>query len=386
MTHLHEIDHSYDAIIVGARVAGAATAMLMARRGMKVLAIDRLDYGSDTMSTHALMRGAVVQLSRWGLLDRIAATTPAVSATEFHYGEQCFRVEMKPEYGVDALYAPRRTVLDRILADAAAEAGADVRFSTSFLELNRGIGGEIAGVTLKQGTNPPKFVRAPLVIGADGRASWVAEQVGSTIEKQGKHATSVTYGYFAGLPDRGYRWYYDHGVSAGIIPTNDGNSCVFASTKPKRFKDEVKFGKDTLFNGILSDISQGLAEELASAKPVAPLRGFPGIRGFMRASGGKGWALVGDAGYFKDPATAHGITDALRDAELVAEAALHGNDIAKSEYQIRRDAMSRDFFDITDRIASFEWDMPGVQALHKDLNRTMKAASSQMFDVRARAA
>ena len=101
----------YDVLVVGARCAGAATAMLMARSGLRVLVIDRGRYASDTTSTHALMRGGVMQLHRWGLLPRIvAAGTPAVRSTEFHYGEDVVQVEIRPQHGVEALVVPRRTI------------------------------------------------------------------------------------------------------------------------------------------------------------------------------------------------------------------------------------------------------------------------------------
>src|SRR5919202_1106128 len=129
----------YAPLVVGARCAGAATAMLMARRGMKVLVIDRAAYGADTVSTHALMRGAVLQLHRWGVLPRLEEmATPAVRSTTFHYGaEDPVAVAIRPADGVDALYAPRRTVLDSALADAAVEAGADVRHGHSLVALTR---------------------------------------------------------------------------------------------------------------------------------------------------------------------------------------------------------------------------------------------------------
>ena len=128
----------YDAIIVGARCAGAATAMLMARQGARVLVVDWAEPGSDTMSTHALMRGAVIQLNRWGVLDTIiAAGTPAIHTTTFQYGETVISLALKPSHGVDALYAPRRTVLDKALVDAAKQAGAEFRFGVSFKDVIR---------------------------------------------------------------------------------------------------------------------------------------------------------------------------------------------------------------------------------------------------------
>src|SRR5262245_66266632 len=102
----------YDAVVVGARAAGAATALLLARQGQRVLLVDRNRYGQDTLSTHALMRGGVFLLSRWGLLDRIVdAGTPPVRRTRFDYGVDSATVALKPTFGVEALYAPRRTVL-----------------------------------------------------------------------------------------------------------------------------------------------------------------------------------------------------------------------------------------------------------------------------------
>src|SRR5215475_5923160 len=118
----------YDAVIIGARCAGAATALLLARSGAKVLLVDRQAYGSDTMSTHALMRGAIVQLNRWGLLSELDAVgTPAIRSTTFHYGDEPVRVDIKADHGVGHLLAPRRTVLDPLLVDAAWQAGAKVR-------------------------------------------------------------------------------------------------------------------------------------------------------------------------------------------------------------------------------------------------------------------
>jgi flavin-dependent dehydrogenase len=126
-TH-RQAEPGYDVVIVGARAAGAATAYLLARWGLRVLLVDRCRYGADTLSTHALMRGGVLQLSRWGLLQKvIAAGTPPVRRTTFRYANTVMRIAIKPSYGVDALYAPRRTVLDPALVDAAVASGAEVR-------------------------------------------------------------------------------------------------------------------------------------------------------------------------------------------------------------------------------------------------------------------
>jgi 2-polyprenyl-6-methoxyphenol hydroxylase-like FAD-dependent oxidoreductase len=160
----------YDAVVVGARCAGAATAMLMARAGLRVLVLDRVHPGRDTLSTHALMSAGVLQLSRWGLLDRIvAAGTPAVTATTFHYGARAETVEL-----ADPLYAPRRTVLDTTLLAAAQEAGARVRVGMDVTELCRDRTGRVTGVRARVRGGEAVSFRAPLTIGADGLRSTVA--------------------------------------------------------------------------------------------------------------------------------------------------------------------------------------------------------------------
>ena len=117
----------WDVVVVGARVAGASTALLLARAGLRVLVVDRARRGSDTVSTHALLRPGVLQLRRWGVLDAVReGGTPPVRRTTFVYGEDVVSVAIRPSSGVDALYAPRRHLLDRVLTDAAAEAGGDV--------------------------------------------------------------------------------------------------------------------------------------------------------------------------------------------------------------------------------------------------------------------
>src|SRR5919106_1060256 len=165
----------YDVIVVGARPAGAATAMLMARRGLRVLAVDRARRGSDTLSTHALMRTGVLQLHRWGLLDRIVdAGTPSVRRTVVHYGDEAVPVDLKPGAGIDALYAPRRTVLDPILVEAAQETGVDFRFRAGVTDLVRDATGRVTGAVGRAGSGRRFEAHSRLVVGADGLNSLVA--------------------------------------------------------------------------------------------------------------------------------------------------------------------------------------------------------------------
>src|SRR6187549_1187877 len=195
----------YDVVVVGARCAGAATAMLLARAGHRVLVVDRGRYGTDTLSTHALMRGAVLQLYRWDILPAVieADTTPVRQAT-FFYGDESVSVPIAPRDGVDALYAPRRYVLDRLLVDAAGAAGADVVFGVRLKELQRAGNGRVIGVVLGDEAGHAHRVASAVVVGADGMRSTVARLVDARTYRAGQHATATVYGHWSGLDVAGY--------------------------------------------------------------------------------------------------------------------------------------------------------------------------------------
>ena len=376
------IASDFDAVVIGARCAGAATAMLLARAGRRVLLIDRGDYGTDTLSTHALMRGAVVQLLRWGLLPRIIeAGTPPVRTTTFHLGATTVPVVIKPKYGVDALYAPRRTVLDPILVDAAREAGAVVRYGVRLTALARQRDGTVTGVSVVDRSGNRSDVRTRLVVGADGMRSTVAELVEAPTYRSGQHTAASLYGYWPGLAADGYHWHYGERAATGVIPTNNDETLVFASMPAARWT-EMSANRFAGFLRVVSDAAPELAQAVA-ALGERPLTGFAGQIGYFRQSWGPGWVLVGDAGYFKDPLTAHGITDALRDAELAAEAACEGSPSAFEHYQRFRDAVSLGLFEVTDRISSFEWTLSTVAELLDALSREMVAEVKSMAERRA---
>ena len=366
------LESRYDAVVVGARCAGAATAMLLARRGLSVLLFDRDRRGADTLSTLALMRAGVLQLHRWGLLEPLLATgAEPIRSTSFFYGDEVITVPIKARHGVDALYAPRRTVLDPLLADAAAAAGADVHYGPRLADLLRAPDGRVNGVVIEDRDRALHQVQAGIVIGADGLRSSVAQKVGARVYRQGRHACGSVYAFWHGLENQGNRWYYRPGVSAGAIPTHAGDTCVFAIVPSARFHDEIHTDMEAGYHRVLLECAPAFAEEVSGATLSDRPRGFPGHPGVMRQSHGPGWALVGDAGYFKDPITAHGISDALRDAEYLARAVLKGSDPALAEYQSTRDALATELFDVTDAIAAFEWDLDHVRQLHLDLSRTM---------------
>ena len=227
----------------------------------------------------------------------------------------------------------------------------------------------------KIGQDRERQVSAELVIGADGVHSTVARLVGSECYRTGHHATGVVFSYWSGPGFDGYHWYYNPGVSAGAIPTNDGLTCIFASVPQGRFHETMSHGTDAGYRQVLRECASDLAAVVEQSERVEKYRGFSGETGFFRQSFGPGWALVGDAGYFKDPLTAHGITDAFIDAELLAQAAAAGTEAAFAGYQSARDKLAVGHFEVTDAVASFEWDLPKAQQLHRALSDEMKKES-----------
>jgi 2-polyprenyl-6-methoxyphenol hydroxylase-like FAD-dependent oxidoreductase len=384
---MQSINNTYDVVIVGARCAGAATAMLLAALGLRVLVFDKSHLGTDTLSTHALMRPAVLLLRRWGISDRLdEEETPRIKKTSFTYtddhGSSAIEIDIKPRQGVDALYAPRRTVLDRALVEAARAEGADVRHGVQMLDLLRGDCGEVSGVVLKDESGQRREVRADLVIGADGRRSSVAQLVSSRPYVWGRHATACAFGYFDNLPVDGNRWYFRPGMGAGAIPTNHGQTCVFASI-PENLGQGSVAERARAFHEVIAQSAPDVADRLPSATLAGKLRFFPGMRGFLRQSYGRGWALVGDAGYMTDPITAHGITNALRDADILARTIADGASLAS--YQTARDDLSLKFFAISDRVASLDWDVPTVQHYHQMMSQEMNREEDALIAASASA-
>ncbi|HET9608278.1 MAG TPA: NAD(P)/FAD-dependent oxidoreductase [Acidimicrobiales bacterium] len=371
-------DAHYDAIVVGARAAGASTALLLARHGLRVLVVDRARPGADTLSTHALLRPAVLQLRRWGLLDEIAASgSPPIRRTIIHYGDDVVAVDISARNGVDAFYAPRRTVLDPVLARAAARAGAEVRYETSVGDLVRDRSGRVAGVELRAADGHRSVARAPITIGADGVRSTVARRVAAPSYWHGREGGGVAYAYFEGLDIEGYEWLYRPGVAGALIPTNDGQVNVSVTVPAATFATRLRSDVEGGFWRVLAEADPDVAARVRRARRVSRFRSFPGLAAFQRQAWGPGWALVGDAGSFMDPTGAHGISSALRDSDLLARAvlAVHTGVAAEDEalagYQQTRDDLTSGFFAALDAVTAWRWDLT-------ELRQRLLAMSAEM--------
>ena len=340
----------YDAIVVGARCAGSPAAMLLARTGHRVLVVDRATFPSDTLSTHILHPPGVAALQRWGLLDGLTATNcPPIGTYRFDFGPITISgAPGTPDSPV--AYCPRRTVLDKLLVDGAATAGAEVREGFTVEEVvvedDRvcGIRGhDRGGATVTE--------RADVVVGADGRNSIVARTVGPEQYHEQPPLLCGYYTYWSDLPADGAATFYARqGRGWAVAPTHDDLTLVVGGwpyAERDANKDDVEANYLAMF-----DSAPEFAERIRHATRQARFAGTA-VPNYFRKPYGPGWALVGDAGYNKDFITAQGISDAFRDAELCADA-LHESfggarpfDDAMREYQSTRDAHVMAIFEFT---------------------------------------
>jgi flavin-dependent dehydrogenase len=268
-------------------------------------------------------------------------------------------------------------VLDRLLVDAARKAGAEVRHGISLSELEFASNGRVTGASLKDASGASMTVRADIIIGADGRQSTVAQLVNAKAYVEGLDASGIVFGYYEDLNWDGLHWHFAKNVAAGVIATNSGH-CVFAAVPAAQFGASFRGDPMSGFLRVLQANCPGLRADVERGVLIGRLRGFGGARGYLRECHGAGWALVGDAGYFKDPLTAHGITDALRDAELLSRAVAIGSAKALEGYQHERDALSLPFLRITETIASFSWSFDEIKELHVQLSAAMKAEANHV--------
>ncbi|MEV0804679.1 NAD(P)/FAD-dependent oxidoreductase [Kribbella sp. NPDC050281] len=356
----------YDAIIVGARCAGSSTAMLLARRGYRVLVVDRATFPSDTISTHLIHPPGVAALDRWGLLPAvIASDCPAIDTYSFDFGDLI--IEGSPAgAGSRVAYAPRRTVLDKILIDAAKEAGAEVREGFSVEDLV--IEGDTATGIIGHSAGRSRVTEyARVVVGADGVHSLVAKAVGAVQYAEKPKLQHSYYSYWTGLPmDGRFETYVRPDRAFAAWPTNDSRTLVICGLPMRDFHDS----RSDIEAGYLATMAlvPSFAARARTATRVERLVGTA-VPNFFRTPYGPGWALVGDAGYLKDFITAQGIQDAFRDAELCVQAldqAFTGSrtyDAAMKEYQDTRDTQVMPMYEFTAQLASLEPPDPEMQRL-----------------------
>ena len=356
----------YDAIVIGARCAGAATAMLLARRGLRVLMADRATFPSETVSGHFIMNPGTRLLGEWGLLENlIDAGTPAIRTAMSHCGDFSLEAEVVGADEAPACIGPRRSVLDQALIEAAVAAGAEFRpgCSLSALILEDG---RVRGVRLRSGSTESTEL-ASLVVGADGKNSAVARQVHAPSYREVPSKTCWYMAYWEGLPASGLEAHWANDTLALVFPTNAGLTMVAVGWPHEEFA-RIRSGIQAAYSAAVSAMP-ALAERWRQAQRTEPFMGMGDLGNFFRVPCGPGWALVGDAGHFKDPTNARGISDAFEDAELLAAAiadGLDGGDMESTlgEYHRRRDerAVPDSEFNLM-RADLSSWGSPSMLAL-----------------------
>ena len=356
----------YDAIVVGARCAGSPTAMLLARAGYRVLLIDRATFPSNTVSGHFIHPPGVAALRRWGLLDRLAATgCPSIGKYTFDFGPFALSATPRPTDSVSVAYCPRRTVLDKLLVDAAAEAGAEVREAFTATELVFD-GDRVQGLTGHGRDGVTHTEHARVVIGADGRNSFVARSTQAPEYNVQPALAGQYYTYFSGLATDGTEIYVRPEHACVMNPTHEDLTMVAVGWPYPAFTANRRDIAPYFMKSI--DAMPTVAERVHAAQQAERFVGMA-VTYFFRQPFGPGWALVGDAGHTKDPVTAFGISDAFVDAERCTAALgewLSGSrsfDTSMGEYQRMRDEYRTPMHELTCGLASFEPPSPELSRL-----------------------
>jgi len=349
---------SYDAIIVGARCAGASTAMLLARRGLRVLVLDRATFPSDTIpqSGNVVPQG-LWHLRRWGLLDEVATTgAPPVDRIVGHSPDGTAAVQMFEDFeGIGHCLVLRHSILDTIVAERAAADGAALALGARVTEVLRR-GDRVAGVVAVDRSGRTLTATAPIVVGADGRQSFVARSVGARRYRERAAGTFGFFTYYRDVDLDGIEIWQSATRQLILFPTHDGEAWV-ALPRPARETTRFKADPEGEAAAHLAEFPDAAAR-LARGTRCDRLHSTGDLGGFYRESAGAGWALVGDAAFTKDPTPGRGITDAFAHAELLADAIVGGLDrneldVALRHYAFERDASTFEVYDATQDVA--EW-------------------------------
>jgi len=358
--------NQYDAIVVGARCAGSPTGMLLARKGYRVLVVDRATFPSDTISTHLVHPPGVASLRRWGLLDQLVASgCPPIDTYAFDFGP--FTISGAPGHEEEPLsYGPRRTVLDHLLVNAASDAGVEVRQGFSVDEVIFE-DGRVTGIRGHGHGGRTVTEHARIVVGADGRNSLVARATKPDQYHEKPQLMSGYYSYWSGLPMNGrFETYIRPDRAFAAWPTNDDLTLVVGGWPYAEFEANKRDIEGNYLK--MMELVPSFADRLRAATREARIVGTA-VPNFFREPYGPGWALVGDAGYNKDFITAQGIHDAFRDAELCAEALdatfseARTFEASMAHYQSTRDQQVLPMYEFTTQLATLEPPPPELQQL-----------------------
>ena len=375
----------YDAIVIGARCAGSPTAMLLARKGWRVLLVDRSTFPRDIPHGHFIHRDGPRRLAAWGLLPALEPHCPALTSFTLDLGDFPLTGHELILDGVAFGYGPRRSRLDHVLVEAAAAAGVEVRegFTVETLKTDNG---RVTGIVGRSSAGGATAVeRARMTIGADGRHSKVASSVAAPAYNEFPTLTCWYFSYWSGVGGRGLEVYIRDRSVIFAFPTSDGLFAIFAAWPIEMF-GEIKANIERHFTATVESVPD-LAGRVRSGRREERFAGAADLPNFQRKPYGPGWALVGDAGCHKDPFLALGICDAFRDADFLVEALDAGfngrSDLqeALAEYERRRNDEMRE--DYLQNLSGARFEKPPARVLQ--LRAAMKGnseATRQFFMVR----
>ena len=353
---------NYDAVVIGARCGGAPTAMLLARKGYRVLLVDRAKFPSDTVSTHFIHAPGMAALERWGLRETLAGSgCPAVRRYSFDFGPFTIAGAPRAIDGVDEAYCPRRLVLDTMLVQAAADAGVEVReaFSVDDVLIEDGA---VIGIRGKQDGGTTVTEHARVVIGADGRNSSVVKAVRPEQYSEKPALSPAFYSYWSGVGSSGFEVAVRDRCGMAAFPTHDDLTLIIVGLPEEDFNAARNDVEGTFLRAL--DQAPALGDRVRSGKREERFRAATDLAGYFRKPFGPGWALVGDAGYHLHPITAQGITDAFMDAERLTDALdavfteRRTYDDAMATYQSARDEQAMPMYEMTFGFAQLDQPPP----------------------------
>lgn len=381
----------YDAIIVGARCGGSATALLLARRGRRVLVVDRATFPSDAFSTHFVTVAGTALLARWGVLDRLRAQdVPVFSSIHLNVGGNRMTTD-DVGFNPDPTCSPRRTELDTTLAAVAEEAGAEVRLGVSVTDVLRDGDGRVNGVRLRDAQGAVSEEHAAVVIGADGRSSIVARSVEPAERNRHDIQGDGLFAYFDDFDWRSAEVSLADGTFMFVFPTAPRSACVGSATHADNH-DRIKADPEGYFWEVMERDPE-LSGRIKTASRDGRWRIGELPEGWFRHANGPGWALVGDAVCLKDPLPGHGITDAFLGAELLAQAVdaglADGGDLDEelAAYDDALWSLLRPVYEATIDASTYDWDantalmkIAGVASLVQDELAIVKAGGPWLRD------
>jgi 2-polyprenyl-6-methoxyphenol hydroxylase-like FAD-dependent oxidoreductase len=281
--------------------------------------LERGSLHKDTVSTHFIHQPGISRLREWGLLkDLKSSGCPPIEQVKIFSGPRSLEGLFMSFADCGPSYCPRRTVLDPMLSAAASGAGADVREGcrVESLTFTRA---RARGVRYVSPSGRSMGLACEWVIGADGARSTVAKEVGASERVRRPLKNSYLYAYWSGVPVSGGEIYCRDIGAATAFPTNDGLVCI-AMVWPKA---QNAWLREDPRGGYLAGLRKfaSLYDKITLGRCISPVYTSWGHGySYIRRPYGEGWALVGDAGYYKDHLAALGIMDAFRDAALVAKA------------------------------------------------------------------